>query len=263
MATSKGANYMKQLKDDIVLWIRDWFNNNGDENTIAVVGISGGKDSSVVAALCSEALGPERVLGVLMPCGKQADIDDSYKLVEHLGIPHVKVDIESMYEETMRSINKVTEINNPLVKGNAQSRLRMVTLYAISQEKGGRVSNNCNASERFVGYSTIYGDDAGDFSPLSSLTSNTVMLIGKELGLPEELWNKTPVDGLANNVIDGETLTDEDAMGFTYKQLDEYMLTGDVKGDKRAADLIAQKHGNSHFKRKLPRIPHFEPDEVK
>lgn len=249
---------MKQLKNDIVLWIKEWFETNGDENTIAVVGISGGKDSSVVAALCAEALGRERVLGVLMPSGRQADISDSYSLVGHLGIKSVQVNIGPMYETAMDLIeNSIGKVTNTLVKGNTQARLRMTTLYAISQENGGRVSNNCNASERFVGYSTIYGDDAGDFSPLSSLTSKEVMLIGKELGLPESLWNKTPIDGLENNIVDGETLTDEDVMGFTYDQLEEYMDTRDVKGDKATAALIAEKHKNSEFKRKLPRIPHF------
>lgn len=250
---------MKKLKDDIVSWIKDWFEENGDEFTPAVIGISGGKDSSVVAALCAEALGPERVIGVLMPCGRQADITDSYTLVGHLGIKGVQVNIEPMYEATMDMIeNSIGSIANPLVKGNTQARLRMTTLYAISQENGGRVSNNCNASERFVGYSTVHGDDAGDFSPLSSLTSKEVMFLGKELGLPDSLWNKTPIDGLANNVIDGKALSDEDVMGFTYDQLDEFIITGNVVGEPEITELIKMKHKHSEFKRSRQLIPSYD-----
>lgn len=250
---------MRQLKEDLVEWIRGWFEANGDENTPAVVGISGGKDSSVIAALCVEALGTKRVLGVLMPFGRQVDIADSYDIVGHLGIPSVQVNIGPMYREAMDMIeNAIGPVTNPLVKGNTQARLRMTTLYAVSQQHNGRVSNNCNASERFIGYSTVYGDDAGDFSPISSLTSNMVMELGRELGLPDHLWGKEPIDGLENNMIDGEPQSDEAAMGFTYDQLDEYMVTGNVKDDPQAAERIRVKHENSAFKRKLPRIPHFE-----
>lgn len=250
---------MNQLKEDIVLWIKEWFDKNGDENTPAVIGISGGKDSSVVAALCVEALGPERVIGVLMPSGSQADIADSIQLVEHLGIRSVEINIGPMYEMAILNLNyAVGMVKNPLVKGNLQARLRMTTLYAVSQERNGRVSNNCNASERFVGYSTIYGDDAGDFSPISSITSKGVMLLGRELGLPDNLWAKTPIDGLENNSVKGNTLTDEDVMGFTYDQLDEFMLSGMVMDDKDAGILIYSKHEGSRFKRRLPRIPHFK-----
>ena len=261
MERSKEDN-MKQTKDDVVLWIKNWFEENGNNTTPAVIGISGGKDSSVVAALCVEALGADRVFGVLMPCGTQADLGDSYDLVNFLGIPHSEVNIGKMYEAVMFALETVGEVNNPLVKGNAQARLRMTTLYAVSQEKNGRVSNNCNASERFVGYSTLHGDDAGDFSPLSELTSNTVMALGKELGLPEHLWGKTPIDGLENNVVDGNTLTDEESMGFSYKQLDEFMLTGVVLGHPEITELIAMKHKYSEFKRR-PRISFFDPSKVK
>lgn len=250
---------MKQLKDDLVLWIQNWFKENGNENTPAVVGISGGKDSSVVAALCAAALGRERVIGVLMPSGNQIDIADSYALVTHLGIPSVQVNIGPIYQTAMDMIeNSIGPITNTLVKGNTQARLRMTTLYAVSQQHNGRVSNNCNASEIFVGYSTVYGDDAGDFSPLSSLTTKQVMLLGKELGLPEQLWSKTPIDGLENNMVDGKPMADEDAMGFTYDQLNEYIATGDVSGNQDVSRAIQAKHQNSHFKRKLPKMPHFE-----
>lgn len=194
-----------------------------------------------------------------MPSGHQTDISDSYALVTHLGIPSVQVNIGPMYQTAMDMIeNSIGPITNALVKGNTQARLRMTTLYAVSQQHNGRVSNNCNASEIFVGYSTVYGDDAGDFSPLSSLTTKQVMLLGEELGLPEGLWSKTPIDGLENNMVDGKPMTDEDAMGFTYDQLNEYIATGDVSGNPESALLISIKHQRSHFKRKLPKMPHFD-----
>lgn len=249
---------MNQLKKDIVNWIKTWFKENGDETTSAVIGISGGKDSSVVAALCVEALGKDRVLGVLMPCGNQSDIEDSYQLVNHLGIKYVEVDIGDMYNTSIQSIEKsIGPLVNDLVKGNLQARLRMSTLYAVSQEFGGRVSNNCNASERFVGYFTLFGDDAGDFAPISSLQSDVVMKLGEELGIPSELANKVPIDGLANNESNEVSLTDEDVMGFSYAQLNEYMRTSKVKNDKFAEEKIRELHERSSFKRKLPRIPHF------
>lgn len=250
---------MNDLKNDIVKWIRDWFAKNGDENTPAVIGVSGGKDSSVVAALCVEALGADRVIGVIMPCGRQHDIGDSYSLVSHLGIKGVQINIGPMFDTSMDMFeNAVGTIKNELVKGNTQARLRMTTLYAISQEHGGRVSNNCNASERFVGYFTLYGDDSGDFAPISSLPSNVVMKLGESLGLPSSLANKIPIDGLENNNDDGEYLTDEDVMGFTYDQLNEYIMSNEVKNDKVAENKIKELHERSEFKRKLPRIPHFQ-----
>lgn len=250
---------MNQLKNDVIKWIKDWFEVNGDKTTPAVIGISGGKDSSVVAALCVEALGKDRVIGVIMPCGKQHDIEDSYSLVNHLGIKSVQVNIGPIFDATMDMIQNSTDpIKNELVKGNTQARLRMTTLYAISQEHGGRVSNNCNASERFVGYFTLYGDDSGDFAPISSLPSNVVMELGQSLGLPSFLAKKIPIDGLENNHNDGEYLTDEDVMGFTYKQLNEYMNNNEVKEDKVAEKKIRELHHRSEFKRKLPRIPHFQ-----
>lgn len=263
---------MENLTNELVNWVKQWFEENGNEKTKAVVGISGGKDSSVVAALCCRALGPERVFGVIMPCGTQSDIADSYSLVEHLGIDSVQVNIGPMYDTSLEMIENAIkhttdtstterpfdEIQNPLVKGNLQSRLRMVTLYAISQELGGRVSNNCNKSERFVGYSTLYGDNAGDFAPLADLTVSEVMKIGGELGLPKYLANKTPIDGLENNKSGVLVLTDEDSMGFSYADLEKFINTGTVKGKPQISKLIADKHNHSEFKRNIVKIPYFK-----
>ena len=241
----------KEVKDQVVQWIRDWFEQNGP-GCNAVIGISGGKDSSVVAALCAEALGSDRVVGVTMPNGIQPDIDDSMKLINHLGIRHFCVNIGETYDALMREVEKElrsqkTEVSRQTVI-NMPPRLRMTTLYAISQSLNGRVANTCNLSEDWVGYSTRYGDAAGDFSPLGGLTVQEVKAIGKELGLPIELVKKTPSDGLTGK-------SDEDNLGFTYAVLDHYIRTGECDDPKTKA-LIDDKHVKNLFK--LLPIPHFE-----
>ena len=181
----------KQVKDQDVQWIRAWFEVNG-KGCNAVIGISGGKDSSTVAALCVEALGVDRVIGVTMPNGVQKDISDSMKLINHLGIRHFNINIADTYNALMNTIGEQfasdgIEISRQTVI-NMPPRLRMTTLYAISQSLNGRVANTCNLSEDWVGYSTRYGDAAGDFAPLGGLTVAEVKAIGRELGLPEDLW---------------------------------------------------------------------------
>ena len=202
----------KQVKDQVVKWIRDWFEANG-KGCNAVIGISGGKDSSTVAALCVEALGRDRVIGVTMPNGVQKDISDSMKLINHLGIRHFNVNIADTYQALMATIQEQfapdgIEISRQTII-NMPPRLRMTALYAISQSMNGRVANTCNLSEDWVGYSTRYGDAAGDCAPLGGLTVAEVIAIGKELGLPTELVEKTPSDGLSGK-------SDEDNLGFTY-----------------------------------------------
>ena len=180
----------KQVKDQVVQWIRDWFEVNG-KGCNAVIGISGGKDSSVVAALCAEALGKDRVIGVTMPNGVQPDIDDSMKLINHLGIRYCCVNIGDTYNTLIAAVKEQLGTLDAEVSRqttiNLPPRLRMSTLYAVSQSMNGRVANTCNLSEDWVGYSTRYGDAAGDFAPLGGLTVQEVKAIGKELGLPIEL----------------------------------------------------------------------------
>lgn len=235
-----------KIKDDCVQWIKDFFEENGPDCN-AVVGISGGKDSSVVAALCTEALGKKRVIGVLMPCGSQNDIDMAYKLVNHLDIVYYVINIEPAVDAVKDSlidlqvISRQTAINLP-------ARIRMTTLYALSQSINGRVANTCNLSEDWVGYSTRYGDAAGDFSPLSNLTVTEVKEIGYALGLPEELINKVPVDGLSGK-------TDEENLGFTYDELDRYIRTGKISDAKKKA-IIDDLHRKNLYKLQL--MPSFE-----
>lgn len=245
----------KEIKDRLVDWIRDYFDHNGP-GCIAVVGISGGKDSSVTAALCVEALGKDRVLGVLMPNGIQSDIADAIALVEHLDIKHLVVNIGDTTKALTAAIEGAEGFD--LVAAgmsrdsiiNMPARLRMTTLYAVGQSlpKGGRVANTCNRSEDYVGYSTKYGDAAGDFSPLQNILVEEVRQLGHELGLPDFLINKTPSDGLSGQ-------TDEDKLGFTYAQLDHYILTGQCQDPDIQAKIDRMHAMNMH---KLQLMPAFK-----
>ena len=238
----------KIVKDQVVQWIRDWFEVNG-KGCNAVIGISGGKDSSVVAGLCVEALAVDRVIAVTMPNGVQPDIDDSIRLINHLGIKRYDVNIGEAFNALMAEVEaKLGHEASDQTRINMAPRLRMTALYAISQSTNGRVATTCNLSEDWVGYSTRYGDAAGDFSPLGGLTVQEVVAVGKELGLPIDLVEKTPSDGLCGK-------TDEDNLGFTYAVLDRYIRTG-VCEDPATKALIDRKHELNLFK--LKPIPHFE-----
>ena len=238
---------VKKTRRDMTEWIRSWFMENGKDCT-AVIGISGGKDSSVVAALCVEALERHRVLGVLMPNGEQSDIDCARRLVTHLGIESYTVNLRAAYEAVLASLPTALAISQQTLI-NLPPRLRMTTLYAISQSRNGRVANTCNLSENWVGYSTRYGDDAGDFSPLGKLTVTEVVALGEELGLPSELVHKAPSDGLTGK-------TDEDNLGFSYAVLDRYIREG-VCEDADTRERIDRLNKLNSFK--LKTIPCFEP----
>ena len=235
-----------KVKDECVQWIRNFFEENGP-GCNAVVGISGGKDSSIVAALCVEALGRDRVVGVLMPNGVQHDIDMAHLLVDHLGIRHYVVNIKDAVEGVLKNLPADLPISEQ-TRVNLPPRIRMSTLYAVSQSVNGRVANTCNLSEDWVGYSTRYGDAAGDFSPVSHLTVTEIKQIGYLLGLPKELVDKTPIDGLCGK-------TDEENLGFTYAELDVYIRTG-VIADPDTKALIDKKHAANLFKLQL--MPSFE-----
>ena len=235
----------ERVKNECVQWIRDFFEESGP-GCNAVVGISGGKDSSVVAALCVEALGKDRVIGVLMPNGEQADIDMAKLLVEHLGIRHYIVNIRDAVEGLTGSIP--FELSKQS-RENLPPRIRMTTLYAVSQSNNGRVANTCNLSEDWVGYSTRYGDSVGDFSPCSNLTVQEVKAVGRLLGLPAVLVDKVPIDGLCGK-------TDEENLGFTYAELDRYIREGVIE-DPEKKEIIDRKHRMNAFKLQL--MPAFDP----
>lgn len=239
----------KTVKNEVVQWIKDWFDKNGKDCN-AVVGISGGKDSSIVAALCVEALGKDRVTGVLMPNGEQSDIDMDRKLVEFLDIRNFEVNIKDAVCGVLNNLPFNGYDVSEQTATNLPARIRMATLYAISQSMYGRVANTCNLSEDWVGYATRYGDAAGDFSPLSQLTVSEVKAIGRELGLPSELVDKTPTDGLCGK-------TDEDNLGFTYDTLDKYIRTGKIN-DENVKAKIDLMHEKNLFKLQL--MPSFYPN---
>lgn len=239
-----------EVKDKCVEWIRDFFDKNG-KGCNAIVGISGGVDSSVVAALCVEALGKNRVVGILMPDHIQDDIEYSHMLCKHLGIKNYTIDVgiaiddlinNAFYRMTDVEISEQTKINLP-------PRIRMSCLYMVSQSVNGRVANTCNMSETYVGYDTRYGDSAGDFSPLANLTKTEVIALAEVLGLPNELAHKTPQDGLTGK-------SDEQSFGFTYAELDAYIRDGiEPKSDVKVK--IDAMHEKNLFK--VQPMPSFDP----
>ncbi len=237
-----------KIKNECVSWIRDFFEKNGKDCN-AIVGISGGKDSSVAAALCVEALGKDRVIGVLMPQGEQHDIDMAYLLVNHLGIKHYEINVKDAVESVFKSMPADFPVSVQS-RVNLPPRIRMSVLYFVGQSLNGRVVNTCNLSEDWVGYSTRYGDAAGDFSPMANLTVTEVKEIGRVLGLPDCLVDKVPIDGLCGK-------TDEENLGFTYAELDRYIRTGEID-DIAKKELIDNKHKWNLFKLQL--MPTFKPE---
>ena len=249
-----------KAKNDCVQWIRDWFEANGKDCN-AIIGISGGKDSSVVAALCVEALGKDRVYGIRMPNGYQADIEDAKAVCKYLEIHSFDCDIQKAYDAICKEIGWAIcamsdlKVSEPSVqtKINLPPRIRMATLYAVSQSLNGRVVGTDNASEAYIGYSTRWGDNVADLMPILHFTSEEVVAIGDALGLPYELTHKTPSDGLCGK-------TDEDNFGFTYEVLNKYILTG-VCEDKEVKAKIDNLHNKNLFKTQP--IPSFVPMGVR
>ncbi len=241
----------KKVLNELTVWIRDWFEENGRDCN-AIVGISGGKDSSVAAALCVRALGVDRVIGVLMPNGEQSDIAMSRLLVEHLGIRHFVVNIQDGYQGLLGEVRRQLGDVSRDTEINLAPRLRMATLYAVAQSNNGRVVNTCNLSEDWVGYSTRYGDSAGDFSPLSMLCVREVKALGRELGLPECLVEKVPIDGLCGQ-------TDEEKLGFTYAALDAYIRDG-VEPDAATKARIDRLYKLNRFKVRFMDVFPYRPE---
>jgi len=241
-------------KDKVIKWVRDYLNSFGG-NTKAVIGISGGKDSTVAAKLCVEAVGPERVIGVLLPQGTQHDINVSRAVCEYLGIKSYEINIGKVCEDLASQIAMITSfepLKNYVYYSNTPARIRMTTLYGMAALLGdSRVVNTCNRSEDYVGYSTKFGDSAGDFSPLSNLTVREVKELGYQLEIPKEFIEKAPEDGLSGK-------TDEDNLGFTYETLDSYLLDG-VKPAPEVLEKIERMHRNNLHK--LLPMPSYKPEE--
>lgn len=237
---------MNKITTDAIEWIKNYFKTTNGRK--AVIGISGGKDSTVCAALCAKALGAENVVGVLMPNGVQSDIADSELVVKTLGIESLVVNIQYAY------MNLVNQINEKHISSQAQinmpPRLRMTVLYGVAQNIGGRVANTCNRSEDVVGYSTLWGDSVNDFSPFGLLTTEEVMEIGDDLGLPYELVHKTPSDGLCGK-------SDEDNLGFTYAEINKIIRTGEKTAH---FDEIIDRYQRNRFKLEMINLPRFNPN---
>ena len=244
---------VNKVKADLIAWMRQWFEENG-KGCSAVIGISGGKDSSVAAAVCVEALGADRVYGVMMPNGVQHDLDVARDVCETLGIHALTVNIKGAYDALLSEITPLVETVTPQTVQNLPPRLRMSTLYAVSQSVNGRVINTCNLSEDWVGYSTRYGDSVGDVSPLSLLTVAEVKQLGTALGLPDRFVHKPPIDGLSGK-------TDEDNLGFTYAVLDRYIREG-ICEDAEIKAKIDDRHRRNLFKLQLmPCFPYHPEGE--
>ena len=268
MSEKEYAFDVEKITAEVVAWIQKWISENGNERTKVIVGISGGKDSSVVAALMVKALGKERVIGVMMPNGEQKDILDSQTVVNHLGIEHYTVNIASAYEGIQKAFAVAGIVENDeneffdenklmndsfssVFKTNTPARLRMVTLYGIGAQIGNcRVANTCNLSEDLVGYSTFYGDEAGDFAPINKLTTEEVVAIGDYLGLPSSLTHKAPSDGMCGK-------TDEDNLGFTYHEVNE-IARKNTKGANY--EKIIAKYKANLFKVKIIALPCYKPN---
>lgn len=243
------------LKDEAIAFVKDYFEKNGNEDTKVVIGISGGKDSSVVAALCCAALGKDRVIGVMMPNGIQKDINDSKRVCSFLGIKNYEVNIENGYKGLTSAIKDALNVNETSnqYNTNTPSRLRMATLYGVAALVGNaRISCNGNLSERITGFYTLWGDGAGDFAPLAYLFVNEVIQLGLELGLPEDLVRKAPSDGMCG-------MTDEDKLGFTYDELQK-VATGKTEGvNPEKLEIISKKINGMSWKKRLLNLPCFIP----
>lgn len=240
----------KKTKEEIVTWIRNYFRKNGSDCN-AVIGMSGGKDSTIVAALCCEALGKDRVFGVIMPNTAMKDSDIAVEICEYLDIDYMDINIGEAYDSLTEELaaNDIKLSSNAAT--NLPARLRMSTLFMVAQSVNGRVANTCNYSEDYVGWATLFGDGAGQFSPLGKLTVTEVKQIGYELGLPKKFIEKIPADGLTDK-------SDEDNFGFTYQFLDRYIRTGDFGNDTATAAHIDKMHDANTFK--LLPMPMYNPN---
>ena len=243
-----------ELKDRCVEWIRGWFQANGPKCT-AVLGMSGGKDSTIAAALCALALGPERVVGVSIPSTGQS-LNEADEICRHLGIRYVNMPIGPV-EDSFRALGP--NMNDMGVDGftaqtilNIPPRIRMTVLYAVAQSCNGMVANTCNLSEDYIGYATLFGDASGSFSPLGKLCVREVRGIGHTLGLPSRWVDKIPDDGLPGSC------PDETKFGFSYDTLDSYIREG-VCDDAAVRDKIESMHRRNLFKLEILHIPAFDP----
>jgi NAD+ synthase len=234
---------VKQEVEKRVEWIKQILTQSGAKGVI--LGLSGGKDSAVVGALVKRAT--DNVLGVIMPCGNiTQDEEHAWKVANAFGIETIKVDLKEAFDTLSQTINRAMKEMplEGLSLSNIKPRLRMTTLYAIGQRKGYLVAGTGNKSEGTMGYFTKWGDGAYDFNPIADLTVTEVRLLGEYLGVPAEILYKAPSAGL------WEGQTDEEEMGVTYQEIDEYILTGTT--NERAKQIIEAQYQKTEHKRNLP-----------
>lgn len=248
----KFEQYLKHFEENVeqdtekrVAFIREQILDKGLGG--AVVGISGGIDSAVTAALCVRALGRDRVIGVWLPAySLDVHAEDAKKLAEAINLNLVTISVSSAFDAITEEIEKVLELDDK-TKGNTKARLRMTSLYAIANQKGYLVVDTCNRSEIYVGYMTKGGDGLADINPVASLTKHEVRIVAKHLGIPESIITKAPSADL------WEGQTDEQEMGFTYEELDRLLITGETS--PRALERIEYLHRISEHKRRpMPEI---------
>ncbi len=236
--------YRQNIKEDVskrLQFIKDQVFRSGLKGV--VVGISGGLDSAVTAALCVRSLGSDNVIGVWMPAySLEVHANDSAKLAEATELHLVTIDLSATYDQMVAAINTSFPMSDK-TKGNTKARLRMTTLYAIANQRSYLVAGTDNASEVYVGYSTKGGDALSDFNPVAGLTKTQIRILAEHLGIPQSIINKPPSADL------WEGQTDEQEMGFSYEQLDRYIITGDT--NQAAKERINYLHRISEHKRKL------------
>lgn len=237
----------------VVTWTRQFLDEFHDRPL--VIGISGGKDSTITAAALAEAVGPNRILGVLLPNGKQNDIGVARRVCDFLEIQHVQLNIFPMYDAMLRQIklnipNMRNEVFNSIVRSNAPCRCRTTMLYTIANQFHGRVVNTCNLSESYVGYDTKWGDQCGDFNLFQDYTASEVKAMGYSLGVAKEFIEKAPDDGMCGQ-------TDEERWGFTYEYLDAWLRS--TRGHENETDRkIIEMHQAAMHKLLAVKLPHPE-----
>ena len=243
----------KKVTEQLIQGIRDWFEKNG-KGCNACVGLSGGKDSTIVCKLCVEALGADRVIAVGIP-DKGQNLHEADEIAKWMGVDFRVVNIGSITDAIKHETYYGGNVRlSEQAEQNIPPRVRMLILYAISQSNNGRVVGTCNASENYIGYFTKYGDGASDFEPIAELTVHELYQPGDELGIPKKWTYKTPDDGLPHSLPDDEKF---EKKGFNYEKLDKYIRFG-TSGDAVADAAIEKMHAQNEFKMKPVEVIKFD-----
>jgi len=239
------------MRNEILEWFKSWYKENAVGCT-AVLGISGGLDSSLAAAMAKEVFGKHKVFGVMMPNGTQADLTDSYDLVRHLGIDFEEINIASIYDSMNAALKIIPGFDgvNYVYRTNTPARIRTTIIYGVAAQMNGRVIGTNNLSEDFTGYFTK-GSTVCDVAPLANLTKTEIKALAYEMGLPEHLIEKRPADGLSMK-------SDEDNFGFSYAELDQYLRTGWIDSATSIGKIDKLFESSKHKRCSAPSFPYGE-----